>query len=410
MSPRELDERFATPPPAPPEPERLLAELVAADSSNPPGDERAVAAIVERTAAALGLPPARRLARDERRPNLLFELGDGEPALLLGAHMDTVPADDLASWEGDPHVLRRRDDAYVGLGVADMKGAIVALLLAAARLAPRLRAGRLVLAFTADEEEASGYGIAWLCGERLLAADAAVLLEPASCGERSWERLYVAERGSCVVRMTSRGLAGHSGHAAPAAERAGTALVDALLALREAGLFVGRRHAVDGTVPIVNLPTMLRGGVTPWAYPERFEATIEIRTVPGMEPDAILAELRDALAVRGLGARVAFALDSWGEPSPTVTDARLLAAARGALDAVTGAVPPVGVFPASTDAALLAALGIPTLPAFGPGSLSAIHRPGEWLPCADLERSIELVEALVAAYLPIAPDVSRVAP
>ncbi|HKG37537.1 MAG TPA: M20 family metallopeptidase [Conexibacter sp.] len=379
--------------------EPLLRALVAADSSNPPGDERPVAAAIERTAAELGLPQAHVLARDVQRPNLLFELGGGSPTLLIGAHMDTVPPDDLGAWHTDPHVLRAEGETYVGLGVADMKGAIAAMLLAAARLRGRLPAGRLLLAFTADEEDATGHGMEWLCEQRLLAADAAVLLEPGSATERSWDALYVGERGSCVVELTAHGRAGHSGEPLSASARAGTALLDGLGALRAADLFAGHRHAVDGTGPIVNLPTMLSGGTTPWAHPGSFHATLEIRTVPGMRPDDVLGELRDVLRADGLDERVTLALGSWGEPSATVTDARLLAAARRALDATLGHVPADAVFPASTDAGFLARIGIPTLPALGPGTLGAVHRPNEWVPREDLERTVDLVEQLALAYL-----------
>jgi len=88
-----------------------------------------------------------------------------------------------------------------------------------------------------------------------------------------------------------------------------------------------------------------------------------------------------------------------------VTDARLLGAARSALTRVLGRKPADAVFPASTDAGYLARSGIPTLPALGPGTLSAVHRPDEWVPRGDLERTVELVELLALAYLGGAQDV-----
>src|SRR5690349_21113366 len=114
-------------------PVELLRRLVAARSPNPPGDEREVADVIEREAAALGLPRAGCFARDPRRPNLIFNLGDGSPTLILAAHMDTVPAIDIPSWLSDPWQLTEVDGRQVGLGSSDMKGGIAAMLLAGAR-------------------------------------------------------------------------------------------------------------------------------------------------------------------------------------------------------------------------------------------------------------------------------------
>jgi hypothetical protein len=41
---------------------------------------------------------------------------------------------------------------------------------------------------------------------------------------------------------------------------------------------------------------------------------------------------------------------------------------------------------------------MPTLPAFGCGSLAVARRPNEWIPPGDLAAAIDLTEALVRAY------------
>jgi acetylornithine deacetylase/succinyl-diaminopimelate desuccinylase-like protein len=51
-----------------------------------------------------------------------------------------------------------------------------------------------------------------------------------------------------------------------------------------------------------------------------------------------------------------------------------------------------------TDSCWLTEAGIPTLPAFGCGSLAVVHRPNEWIPAGDLGTAIDLTEALVRAY------------
>ncbi|MGE0239968.1 MAG: M20 family metallopeptidase, partial [Parvibaculaceae bacterium] len=141
----------------------LLAELVSTRSPNPPGDERAVADVIARKAAALGLPAPRRHARDERRPNLIYTIGKGAPHLMLAAHMDTVPTGNLASWTTDPFRLEETQGRLAGLGSADMKAAIAAMLFAGARIMHNPEAsGSLTLIFSADEENGSAFGMEWL--------------------------------------------------------------------------------------------------------------------------------------------------------------------------------------------------------------------------------------------------------
>jgi acetylornithine deacetylase/succinyl-diaminopimelate desuccinylase-like protein len=51
-----------------------------------------------------------------------------------------------------------------------------------------------------------------------------------------------------------------------------------------------------------------------------------------------------------------------------------------------------------TDSCWLTEAGIPTLPAFGCGSLAVAHRPDEWIPAADYPACTDLAEALVRAF------------
>ncbi len=388
--------------------EDLLRDLVAAPSTNPPGDERAVAQVIEGAASRLGLPMPERLARRPERPNLLFQLGKGAPRLLIAAHMDTMPPGDEAAWESDPYELSVAGDRLVGLGTADMKGAIVAMLHAAARVhrQPAAR-GSLTLAFTADEEAGSGEGMAWLCAEGAIEADAAVMAEPASTGPQSWEALFVAQRGSCIVELVASGRPGHSGQRVPAESRAGAALAAGMRALIEAPLFRGVTHEVDGATPTVNVGTMVRGGEVPFAHPSELRATIEVRTISGMTEEMVIFDLERALDAAGLADRVRIepvAGTSWIPAGETVSDQPLLEAAVRAWRSVIGTEPSRAVLPAGTDSSLVDALGIPSLPALGPGTLAVAHRPNEYLPRGDLRLATDLLEHMARAYLTGGPE------
>jgi len=381
----------------------LLAELVAARSPNPPGDERAVAAVVERAASALGLPDPLRLAPRPQRPNLIFELGRGRPRILLAAHMDTMPPGDLAAWGSDPWTLHDAGGRLTGLGVADMKASIAAMLHAGARIAGRRPSrGTLVLAFTADEESGSADGMAWLCREGAIDADAAIMTEPSSVGAGPWEALFVGQRGSCVLELVAHGRPGHSGESVPARDRAGWALGEALHALHRSKPFAGVAHSADGTGPTVNVATMVSGGEVPFAHPAQLRATVEVRTLPGQTPDGVRSALEQVLAAAGLAERttlVPASPTSWIPAGETVADQPLLDAARAAWREVHGLEPRTAVLPAGTDSSHVDALGIPALPAFGPGSLAVAHRPDENLGASEVSTAIDLFEAVVRRYL-----------
>jgi len=383
----------------------LLGRLVAAPSPNPPGDERYVAAVVNEAADALRLPAPQLFARDPTRPNLILEVGEGTPRLVLAAHLDTMPPGNLSEWESDPFVLTQRGGRLYGLGSADMKGAIAAALLAISRWTHGTRGrGSVALVLAADEENCSAFGMEWLAQQGLLHGDAAVLLEPSSLGANSWEELFIAQRGSCLAWLVAHGEPGHSGAHVPRERRASFVFAHGLYALVNANLFVGHRHPVDGTPVTVNIATIVDGGMVPYAHPAVLRAAIEVRTIEGLTLDDVLAELRRPLIEAGLADRVEIVPDSsparkWFDPGLAVSDQRLLAAISHAWRSVLGPPPRPTVMPAGTDSTHLNTAGIPTLPAFGPGSLAVAHRPNESIAEADLIRSVDLFESLIRAYM-----------
>ena len=386
------------------DPVELLAALVAAPSPNPPGDERAVAGVITDALHTLGLPPALVVGRSAERPNLLVRIDGTGPRLMLAGHLDTMPPGNLASWHTRPFELERSDGRLAGLGVADMKSGLVAALLAAARLVrDPAWTGSLDLLFVADEENCSDYGMKWLATQGLLTADAAVILEPAGGADRrSWDRLFVAQRGSAVLDLVATGTPGHSAAQISAEDRAGVALARAMTALADAHLFSDVTHPVDGTRPTVNIGTMLGGGVTPFMHPETLTATIEIRVIEGMTIHDVHAAIRTVIEQAGLAGRVdvigASSPLDWVPPSPVVTDRRLLDAASTAWRSVLGQQPAPGVLLGVTDSSWLSLAGIPTLPALGCGSLAVAHQPNEWIAESDLPVAINLTEALARAY------------
>lgn len=117
-----------------------LARMVAVDTSFPPGaGYDAFADLMEDLVAPLGFAHERVVVPEALwhvpngpacgpRTNLVAVRRSGKPVCGLYFHVDTVPA--APGWEGDPFRLARDGGRLVGLGAADMKGSIAAVLLA----------------------------------------------------------------------------------------------------------------------------------------------------------------------------------------------------------------------------------------------------------------------------------------
>jgi acetylornithine deacetylase/succinyl-diaminopimelate desuccinylase-like protein len=153
--------------------------LIETPSPNPPGDERAVMAVICEELSGLGLTDHEIIASDPRRPNLLLRLSGKEagPVLLYNAHVDTKPVGDQRDrWETNPLRATLKEGRIYGLGAADMKAAVAAFVYALAALKKNttLR-GSLCLALTADEEAGSRFGAGYLVNEGKIKADIALI-------------------------------------------------------------------------------------------------------------------------------------------------------------------------------------------------------------------------------------------
>jgi acetylornithine deacetylase/succinyl-diaminopimelate desuccinylase-like protein len=387
----------------------LARALVRTPSPNPPGDERAVAGVVTEALATLGLPPAEVLALDGTRPNLLVtvDLGPGGRHLVLSGHLDTKPVGD-AEWSWDPLAADVDGDRLLGLGSADMKGAVAAMLVAAARLArDPLPRGRLSLLLTADEEDGARFGAHHVAAARQLDADAVVIGEPGGI-ESDFDRVHLVSRGIARLRLVARGRQGHSSlsgtpgtrNAGVDAARATTAIADDLVLAVPANA-----DGLEGWAATVNTGLRFSGGVGYGVLPGRMAVDTEVRLLPGMERAAVTAAFEDLVGriAADTGARLAVEYDTapndWLPPAAVPAGHPVARAAQEACRRVLGEEPPLSVFPGTTDATWFdAGQGLPTLPALGPGLLRRAHGADEWVSIAAVRRAVDLYTELARVF------------
>lgn len=197
----------------------LLRELLALDTSNPPGRETPAAEVLARYLERHGVA-CELVAADPGRANLVARLpgARGGPSLMLLGHTDVVPAEP-ALWRHPPFGGVLDDDGYVwGRGALDMKNEVATRAVAMAALARSGEPldGDLVFVAVADEEDGTnGVGMSWLVEARPDLATDYVLNEGA--GEhlllsdgRTVVTMVVGEKAATCARVTALGEAGHS--------------------------------------------------------------------------------------------------------------------------------------------------------------------------------------------------------
>jgi acetylornithine deacetylase/succinyl-diaminopimelate desuccinylase-like protein len=393
----------------------LARALVRTPSPNPPGDERAVAALLEEAIAAHGLPRARMVAKDARRPNLVttLDFGPGGRHLALSGHIDTKPVGD-ARWSVDPFGADIDGDRLYGLGSGDMKAGVAAMVVAAARVAARpVGRGRLSLVLTADEEDGAGYGAHHLASATALDADGIVIGEPGGIAA-DFDRLHLVSRGIARLRLVASAAQGHSSLSGESGHR--NAGVDAACAVVAVADHLQLEIPDDsgsllGWQATVNTALAFRGGVGYGVLPGAMAADTEVRLLPGMRRDAVLEafERRMAEVAEATGADLRVEFDAppsdWLPAAWVDPDGELARAAREACAAVFGAPLPDSVFPGTTDATWFSELRhIPTLPALGPGLLRRAHAADEWVSVAAVRKAVDLYASLARCFCPAPTD------
>jgi len=362
----------------------VLARLIAFDTVNPPGDERAAVEWLAGYLSDAGLECELHAAEPER-PNLVARLrggdADGGPTLGYLSHADTVLADP-EDWRHDPWGGEVHDGELWGRGALDMKDQAAAEAVGVAALARsgwRPPRGELKLFFVADEEAGGTLGAKWLCEERPQEARCDFLLNEGGgavmpYGDRRLYGVCVAEKGTFRFAVTARGVAGHASipgmgdnallKLAPAlqalgARRPGYDLTEAPRVLIEA---LGQDAAdldaavaairaveprlaamVEPTLGVTMVPTRIRASEKINVIPAHAELRVDCRVPPGMEGEAAMARVREVLdedtyelafteQVVGnrspVGSPLMDAITAWlaehdpaGEPVPTVLPA-----------------------------------------------------------------------------------------
>lgn len=318
------------------------------------------------------------------KANLVATLGSGEGGLVLAGHSDTVPYDD-SGWDSDPFALTARDARLHGLGSADMKGFLAVAVSIASRLDAKRLAHPLHIVVTADEESQMN-------GARALVASGRPKADYCIIGEPTDLKPVRLHKGVLMEAIAIHGGSGHSSEpdTAPNALDGLRHVLHALDVWRDE--LRKRFRAPDFAVPY---PTLNFGHVHGGDNPNRICADVELhidmRLVPGMDPEAMREELdvclNQALAGTGCTYRRRTLFEGFGA-FETPADSRFVKT----VERLAGA--PAQSVSFGTEASFFTEMGMETL-VIGPGRISQAHQPNEYVEQASLAAGEALVEKLV---------------
>jgi acetylornithine deacetylase/succinyl-diaminopimelate desuccinylase family protein len=352
-----------------------LADLVAARTENPPGDEHRAARVVEAFCRRLNIPSEIR-EQTPGRSNIIARLGRGRPRYAVVCHLDTVPAGD--GWITDPFVATAQGDLIYGRGTNDNKGQMAAAMVAIEFLKEHEAdlAGEILLIGAADEERGSALGAQFLLqAEDIRQLDGAIIPD---AGHRL-ENLDVAEKGLLFLKITCHGRQAHG-----STPDLGTS---AIYAVAELALWLRRWKMPGGSNPLFNPPTatknvgLISGGVAPNVVPGRCELQLDMRYLPGTDAHQLLAAISvtiGRLERKFPGACFEVEIMQEDVPTAVASDAPLILALADAIETVRGQRPRNFGMSGATVAKQFLAAGVPAV-GLSPGDDGVAHIANEYI-------------------------------
>jgi len=350
--------------------------LVRFDTSDPPGGEEPAAQYLQQVLQKEGIP-FQTFTLEPRRPNVVARLkGSGRKRpLLIMAHTDVVNVD-AAKWTFPPFSATRNGGYVYGRGTLDDKDNVAAslmTLLLLKRLNVPLERDVIFLA-EAGEEGSTRVGIQFMVNEHYGEIDAEYCLAETgsvtrSGGEVRYASVQTLEKLPRAIELTARGAAGHG--SVPLLDNAIVRVSAAVAAagnwrapirLNETtGMYFKRLAAVSSGAEAAryrdilsldpkavaaadayfqkNEPrhaSMLRTSLSPNIFtagyrvnviPSEAKATLDVRLLPGEDPDRFLEQVRKV--VNDPSVDVSYAKR---DLRPSTPDARLDTEAFAALE------------------------------------------------------------------------------
>ena len=385
----------------------LLAQLIRANSSNPPGHTQQIADILGPLFRARGFQVDVIPTPDSAKVHFFARLkGNGsKKPLLLAAHADVVGVE-REKWTVDPFAGVIKDGAVYGRGAIDFKGGIAVFARAAMLLADRkVPLDRDIIFLAEADEEGAPMNTTWLSRQHWDKMDAEFALNEGGWiikrddGRVQYVSISTSDKRVMGVTLTAKGTSTHASMPLP-----DNALVTVGRALAKLGSYEtpleftpdSRKYfttlaktstgetarlytqLLNGTPqqvsaadqllsrdPLIHslmrntiAPVIVAGGFRSNVIPGSAEVTLNVRLIPGSDPAVLISTLEKLFNDPLLTVKMSTALAPASPASPDTSFLYRALAAESKAQWPEAEVTPY-LFQAGTDAAAWRNRGIP---------------------------------------------------
>jgi acetylornithine deacetylase/succinyl-diaminopimelate desuccinylase-like protein len=388
----------------------LLQDIIRLDTSNPPGREGQIDALLAARLRPLGFDVTIVPTPEAGKSHLIARLkGDGSKRpVLLAAHADVVGVE-KEKWTVDPFAGIIKDDHVYGRGAIDFKGGMAVFTRAVMQLAERkVPLSRDVILVVEADEEAAQYNTSWLAQTHWAQMDCEFALNEGGWiiagddGRVKYVSISTADKSSVGIVVTAKGTSTHSSMPRPdnaifALSRALARLstYEAPVELTEAnrkfiavlaktspaplagyyqtlltGTDPAARAEADREIskdPLMHAiirntiaPVIVNGGFRSNVIPGSAEATINARIIPGTDPNALVREFQALVNDPSITVRLANPSAGPSRVPPSSEDTELYRSLeKQARATFPGAEVTPYLFQAGTDAGAWRSRGVP---------------------------------------------------
>ena len=196
----------------------LLVELLKVNTSNPPGNEGALDALLASKFRPLGFEIDIIPTPQAGKSHFIARLkGDGtKKPILLAAHADTVGIE-REKWSVDPYLGVIKDGYIYGRGAIDFKGGLAVFAEAVLDLARnKVPLHRDVIFLSEADEEGGQYNTHWLAKDHFDKIDCEFALNEGGWiikdeqGKVQYVSISTADKSSVTLLITAKGTSTHS--------------------------------------------------------------------------------------------------------------------------------------------------------------------------------------------------------
>ena len=360
----------------------LTRDLLRFDTVNPPGRERDCAHLAAGLLKDWGFSVEFH-EYEEGRTSVIARAGGSEAKapLCLTGHLDVVPLG-TRKWSRDPFSGETDGDLLYGRGSSDMKAGVAAILIAARSFYKKLNNTPGVVLVLTAAEEGGCIGSKHLAALPKLMGKAGAIV----VGEPTSNYPMVGHKGSIKLHAMFKGVSAHGSmpqlgvNAIYKAARA--------IAKLEGFEFGVAAHPVMGS-PTLNVGTF-EGGSGVNLVPDAATIGVDIRTVPGMNHEALLSRLKNLFEDAEL--EVFSDLNAvWTAPED-----EWMRRVFGICKPILNESPEPRTAPYMTDAANLRKVygAAPTV-VLGPGEAAMAHQTDEYCNMERIRQSVQIYEEII---------------